>query len=113
MNLLEDFFNCSKRKAKIAVIGDSMLDKYARIRVRRISPENPIKIMLSSPDEKPKVFPGGASNVANQMKHWNVDIYLLSALSQKDVFKDFSFNTDLSVVIPEWSMPEKIRYYDG
>lgn len=50
--------------ARVACIGDVMLDRYVRGRAERISPEAPIPV-LSVEDEA--VMPGGAGNVARNL----------------------------------------------
>lgn len=51
-------------KAKIAVIGDLMLDKYIFGDVRRISPEAPVPIITVKQEN---FVPGGAANAANNV----------------------------------------------
>ncbi|MDZ3836706.1 MAG: D-glycero-beta-D-manno-heptose 1-phosphate adenylyltransferase [Rhodospirillales bacterium] len=50
--------------ARVACIGDLMLDRYVRGRAERISPEAPVPV-LSVEDEA--VMPGGAGNVARNL----------------------------------------------
>jgi D-beta-D-heptose 7-phosphate kinase/D-beta-D-heptose 1-phosphate adenosyltransferase len=52
-------------KAKILVIGDLILDKYYHGSVSRISPEAPVPVVLKQYE---KTVPGGAANVANNLK---------------------------------------------
>ncbi|MCS7229619.1 MAG: D-glycero-beta-D-manno-heptose-7-phosphate kinase [Candidatus Kryptonium sp.] len=59
-NLFKNF-----EKAKIAVIGDIMLDRYIWGNVSRISPEAPVPV-VEVEDEDSKL--GGAGNVANNIK---------------------------------------------
>lgn len=73
MNIINEFLsrNRSTRK-KIACVGDGMVDEYHLVSVNRISPEFPMPIMTSK-DRTPIRKPGGAANVANQFKYFNVD----------------------------------------
>jgi D-beta-D-heptose 7-phosphate kinase/D-beta-D-heptose 1-phosphate adenosyltransferase len=48
----------------VAVIGDVMLDRYARGRVDRLSPEAPIQVLEVMEEEE---LPGGAANVASKI----------------------------------------------
>ncbi|MCX7762838.1 MAG: D-glycero-beta-D-manno-heptose-7-phosphate kinase [Candidatus Kryptonium sp.] len=59
-NLFKNF-----EKAKIAVVGDIMLDRYIWGNVSRISPEAPVPV-VEVEDEDSKL--GGAGNVANNIK---------------------------------------------
>jgi D-beta-D-heptose 7-phosphate kinase/D-beta-D-heptose 1-phosphate adenosyltransferase len=52
-------------KAKVLVIGDIILDKYYHGSVSRISPEAPVPVVLKQYE---KTVPGGAANVANNLK---------------------------------------------
>lgn len=52
-------------RLKIYVLGDLMLDRYLFGEVKRISPEAPVQVLKVSAE---KVSPGGAANVANNVK---------------------------------------------
>lgn len=52
-------------KVKIAVVGDMMLDEYLIGKVNRISPEAPVPVVNI---EEERFVPGGASNVANNLR---------------------------------------------
>lgn len=98
----------------IAVVGDSMVDEYYSVTIKGISPEFPIIAMHSS-DATPRVFPGGAANVAHQFLHFkNVNSYLVSFIDNyfKSSFSSL-INLDYSKLI-ESSIPLKRRFYsDG
>jgi D-beta-D-heptose 7-phosphate kinase/D-beta-D-heptose 1-phosphate adenosyltransferase len=106
---------CKAKPPKIAVIGDALIDKYYNVKVNRISPEFPIEVMWSNweGEENPHIFPGGAGNVCNQMKHWNAKVFLVSAIDHQDILANYGFNTDYCVEVGDWKSPEKRRYYDG
>ncbi len=53
------------RRAKVLVLGDLMLDEFVWGKVTRISPEAPVPIVWVQSDS---VMPGGASNVANNIR---------------------------------------------
>src|SRR5579859_4941618 len=106
MELLKDFLAKSKTKRlKIACVGDLLVDKYFSVKVKRISPEFPIKVMWSEWEDvnSPQILPGGVGNVCYQMKHWNVDTFLVSVIGDNNFFKDF--NTEYSAVIKGWQNP--------
>ncbi len=52
------------RDVRIGVLGDLMLDRFLRGRVRRISPEAPVPIVEMDGSRDPLERPGGAANVA-------------------------------------------------
>ena len=106
----------SKRKVKIAVVGDSMLDEYYFVDANRVSPEFPIPV-LQSPDTTPKVIvPGGAGNVACQFKDWNVDLQLFSLLDGETngILMENEIDTRHSVFPAKgFHCPIKRRFYQG
>lgn len=57
------YFECVELfpQAKILCLGDVMLDRFVEGKVRRISPESPVPVFESGPQE---LVPGGAANVA-------------------------------------------------
>jgi D-beta-D-heptose 7-phosphate kinase/D-beta-D-heptose 1-phosphate adenosyltransferase len=68
-SIIEDF-----SALKIMVVGDVMLDRYVFGEVNKISPEAPVQVLTVSREE---VSPGGAANVANNLKSLgaSVEIY--------------------------------------
>ena len=99
---------------KIAVIGDSMLDEYFDVSVRKISPEFPIPVMHSNDDSPSVVLPGGASNVAFQLKNFNNKTYLCSLLDvdASKILQGHGIDTNLSIQIPN-PISRKRRFYSG
>ncbi len=65
------------RKAKVLVIGDLMLDEFIWGEVSRISPEAPVPVVWV---KKESFMPGGASNVANNLKSLGADVYLVGVV---------------------------------
>lgn len=57
--------NLNFSESRILVVGDLILDKYYHGSVTRISPEAPVPVVLK---EYEKIVPGGAANVANNLK---------------------------------------------
>jgi D-beta-D-heptose 7-phosphate kinase/D-beta-D-heptose 1-phosphate adenosyltransferase len=60
-------------KAKILVIGDLILDEYVWGRVERISPEAPVPVVWV---DRQSYMPGGASNVANNIRSLEGGVYI-------------------------------------
>lgn len=117
MSCLNEFLQRThSNKIRVCVVGDSLIDEYYAVKVNRVSPEFPIPVLLSEDDQPISVVPGGAANVCYQMKHWNADVYLISALSKsgEKTISAYNYNCDYSVVMNNgWKMPKKKRFYDG
>lgn len=64
-------------RARVALAGDVMLDRFVYGHVERISPEAPIPV-LRVDDER--VMPGGAGNVARNLAALGADVAFLSAI---------------------------------
>jgi len=63
---------------KILVVGDILLDQYIRGSVSRISPEAPVPLVLQ---EGPSLYtPGGAANVANNLRSLGVRVTLVGRI---------------------------------
>ncbi|MDO8661946.1 MAG: D-glycero-beta-D-manno-heptose-7-phosphate kinase [Candidatus Omnitrophota bacterium] len=60
-------------KARILVIGDLILDEYIWGKVERISPEAPVPVVWAN---KRTHVPGGAANVANNIRSFGAEVYL-------------------------------------
>ncbi|MEI7801434.1 MAG: bifunctional ADP-heptose synthase [Bacteroidota bacterium] len=69
---------------RIAVIGDVMLDRYLHGNVERISPEAPVPVVLI---EKKEDRPGGAANVALNLKSLGVTPVLFSVIGKDEAGK--------------------------
>lgn len=67
----------ARKKVRIAVVGDVILDKYSYGDVSRISPEAPIPIILV---EKEEYKPGGAGNVAANLATLGADVDLFGVV---------------------------------
>ncbi len=61
--------------SRVAIVGDCMLDRYIKGRVRRISPEAPVPVIEVNEE---KSVPGGAANVAANIKALKADCFLIS-----------------------------------
>lgn len=67
----------SFRNARVAVIGDIMLDEYIIGDTDRISPESPVPVIR---EERRSCVPGGASNVAVNIHALGADVTLLGVV---------------------------------
>lgn len=113
MNILEEFLKLETTEPiiHVGVMGDAMIDEYFNVRVKKISPEFPIPVMQSDTD-KSEDFPGGAANVAYQLKNFNAKVNLVSFT---DVLAEESLNskgidTTMCVNI-HTNIPRKRRFY--
>ena len=84
-------------KKKICVIGDLILDQYIVGSVLRISPEAPVPIVLQ---EESSFNPGGAANVAYNLKALGADVTQIGRIGEdiegtilKDTLKKKGINT--------------------
>ncbi len=68
-------------KANILVIGDLILDEYIRGDVERISPEAPVPVVWA---KERSFVPGGAANVANNLRSLGAKVSLAGAVGQDD-----------------------------
>ena len=111
-----------KRKTKIAVIGDTMIDEYFYVDANRVSPEFPVPVMRADSDKPSLVIPGGAGNTAMQFKHWNVDLQLFSLLDDNTYSVLFENNIKIdNCVMPDNEIvgntpchcPVKRRFYQN
>jgi D-beta-D-heptose 7-phosphate kinase/D-beta-D-heptose 1-phosphate adenosyltransferase len=62
---------------KVLVIGDLILDEYIWGKVERISPEAPVPIVWAN---KKTHVPGGAANVANNIRAYDAEVYLAGVI---------------------------------
>ena len=68
-------------KAKILVIGDVMLDRFMWGTVSRISPEAPVPVVLAKSES---FMPGGASNVATNIRAFNAQAYMCGVVGDDE-----------------------------
>lgn len=98
-------------KARILVIGDIILDKYFHGNVSRISPEAPVPVILKQYE---KTVPGGAANVANNLRKLGNKVLLLGIAGNDNngdllssILKDE--NIDTEVVMGDNPTVTKVR----
>jgi rfaE bifunctional protein kinase chain/domain len=78
--LFVDYCNDSKSHRKVLVIGDIMLDQYVIGKARRLCPEDPEPVLEAV---ETRCFPGGAANVAVNIKNMGGQV-ILAGLIGKD-----------------------------
>lgn len=66
-------------KARILVVGDLILDQYIHGTVDRVSPEAPVPVVWAS---KRAYVPGGAANVANNIRALDAKVCLVGVLGE-------------------------------
>lgn len=76
---------------KIAVIGDAMLDRYVSGSAQRISPEAPVPVILQ---RQVTEIPGGAANVASNIKALGGSAFLVSLVGDDSEAKTLSAELD-------------------
>ncbi|NGX50347.1 MAG: Bifunctional protein HldE [Chlamydiae bacterium] len=67
------------KRAKVAVVGDFMLDTYTTGRVERISPEAPVPILHV---QKSEDLPGGAGNVTANLKALGAEVIAVGRIGE-------------------------------
>jgi len=68
-------------KAKILVIGDLILDEFVWGKVSRISPEAPVPVVWV---ERESYMPGGASNVANNIRALQGNVHIAGVVGDDE-----------------------------
>lgn len=86
MNKYKNILNKFQSK-KIAVVGDVILDRHIKGSVSRISPEAPVPIVLQESD--PVLTPGGAANVACNLRSLGASVTLFGRIGQDPEGDDF------------------------
>ena len=84
-------------KKKITVIGDVMIDWYLHGESSRISPEAPVPVVNF---KESKFQLGGAANVANNLKHLEIEPFLIGAIG----------NDHFGSLLKEHLKAEKIKF---
>ncbi len=97
----------------ILVIGDIMLDKYLHGKVLRISPDAPVPVVAI---ESESYLPGGASNVANNIKSLGGNVTLIGSCGNdeggkflKNSLNSLGISTDSLICDDKRQTIQKIR----
>jgi D-beta-D-heptose 7-phosphate kinase/D-beta-D-heptose 1-phosphate adenosyltransferase len=69
------------KNASVLVVGDLMLDEFIWGKVSRISPEAPVPVVWTTSES---VMPGGASNVANNVRSLGGEVYLAGVVGDDE-----------------------------
>lgn len=69
------------KKASVLVIGDLMLDEFIWGEVTRISPEAPVPVVWV---KKESFMPGGASNVANNLRSLGAEVHVVGVVGDDE-----------------------------
>lgn len=117
MSTLSEFLKLdAEKKVRIAVAGDAMVDEYHYVSVKRISPEFPIPVMLSPFMQPDYSLPGGAANVAYQLRYFNTSAHLVSLIDSYSlaVFEKagLSVHGCVEMVYGYGHVPRKKRFYN-
>lgn len=98
---------------KLLVVGDLILDRFIWGKVRRISPEAPVPVVEV---DRETSYPGGAANVARNLREFAGEIYLLGqigncadALHLRDLLERDRIHLDLLVEDPGYQTIVKTR----
>lgn len=101
---------------KVLIVGDIMLDHYVFGNVGRISPEAPVPVLLQD-SKKNKYVPGGAGNVAVNMKVAGVEVDILSVIGDDEngknlerILKENGFETENIISDASRRTTTKLRY---
>jgi rfaE bifunctional protein kinase chain/domain len=100
-------------RQRILVVGDVMLDRFLWGKVSRISPEAPVPVVEIN---RESLFPGGAANVARNLRALGSSVSILGVLGDDDTGEDLrelldqqGVNTDGLVVDPNRPTTLKTR----
>ena len=103
-----------KRRPKILVIGDVMLDQYVIGKVNRISPEAPVPILNFEQEE---FVLGGAGNVAHNLFNLKSEVSLATIIGDDldgaliiDLLKSLDINSDFIFSAKNISTTKKTRF---
>jgi rfaE bifunctional protein kinase chain/domain len=98
---------------RILVVGDVMLDRFLWGKVSRISPEAPVPVVEIN---RESLFPGGAANVARNLRALGSSVSILGVLGDDDTGEDLrelldqqGVNTDGLIVDPNRPTTIKTR----
>jgi D-beta-D-heptose 7-phosphate kinase/D-beta-D-heptose 1-phosphate adenosyltransferase len=100
-------------RQRILVVGDVMLDRFLWGKVSRISPEAPVPVVEIN---RESLFPGGAANVARNLRALGSSVFILGVLGDDNTGEDLrelldqqGVNTDGLIVDPNRPTTLKTR----
>jgi D-beta-D-heptose 7-phosphate kinase / D-beta-D-heptose 1-phosphate adenosyltransferase len=111
MELIERIFD---RTAKIAVVGDGMIDSDYQILSERLNPEGAMPLWLSQTDKPSFSRPGGAARVAHLLKNFHSDIRYFGIINEElaEILESNEISSRYSEVT-NCVVPIKKRFYCG
>src|ERR1700750_238052 len=80
LNKLQQILGRAQGK-RILVIGDLMLDEFVWGKVGRISPEAAVSVVEVTGERR---YPGGAANVARNLREFSVDVAVMGLIGSDD-----------------------------
>lgn len=72
---------CNLQGRSALIVGDLMLDRFIDGEVKRISPEAPVPVLGKTSTHQ---MPGGAANVACNIAHLGLDVFLVGVIGDDD-----------------------------
>lgn len=113
MDIAQKFLKRQReKKLRVAVVGDVLLDEFYEGRVSRVSPEAPVPVFLT-PDPRPaRVVPGGAANVAYQLKNMNVEVVLFGIMDAEARAYCNNYGIKTEGPAAHTLAPRKRRFFD-
>lgn len=104
-----------ERPYRIAVVGDTILDKWVLIDELFSSQDHCLSARTKSAVGAAEAeLPGGAAGAARQLLHWNAEVHLIGPVARELMVSLRSWGknvlTDLAFVCPR--LPVKTRYHD-
>jgi D-beta-D-heptose 7-phosphate kinase/D-beta-D-heptose 1-phosphate adenosyltransferase len=113
MDIAQRFLKRQREKRlRVAVIGDIMLDEFYEGRVSRVSPEAPVPVFLTPTPRPTKVVPGGAANVALQLRNMNVEVVLFSIMDAEARAYCNNYGIKTEGPATHTLSPRKRRFFD-
>lgn len=102
---------------KLLVIGDLILDEFIWGKVRRISPEAPVPVVEVCNET---YYPGGAANVARNLREFSKEIYLMGLIGTcphgqrlKELLEEETIQLDCLIESPCYQTIVKTRVIAG
>lgn len=104
---------CRFPDMKLLVVGDLILDEFIWGKVRRISPEAPVPVVEVCNET---YYPGGAANVARNLREFSKDVYLMGLIGTgahgerlKELLQEEDIRLDCLVEDPAYRTIVKTR----
>lgn len=101
----------ASRRLRIVVCGDTLIDEYVEGACERYAQEAPAPVFRQTGEVIR--LPGGAANVARQLKHWNAEVCLVSWLDRQAecLLAGRDIDTQYSIIMTVGNVPVKRRFH--